>query len=152
MWIATWIATLAAAAAAGRASAPSPSPSAPVVAPVAAVARPVIIGPAAAPGLTIDDVRAAVRAELDARAIAEPPGAPELAAEPPPADDPTALAQALDLVSSGAADGVWSDEDRDALRPIMGRLRGAQPRQVMAALFPLINDQRVRVETHGAPL
>ncbi|HTJ42427.1 MAG TPA: hypothetical protein VL463_10055 [Kofleriaceae bacterium] len=145
-----WIGSIALAVYAGRALAPATAPAAPIVvssapAPAPALARPIIVAsPSSSSGLTADDVRAAVRAELAARGDDTPAPAPA------PASDPSALARALELIAAADANGVWTDRDRDALRAIP--LDGAQHAQVMQTLFPLINGDRVRVETSGALL
>ncbi len=140
-----WIGSIIVALAVGSMLRPTPAAEAPRsihTREVVSVASPV----------PTDAIRAAVRAEL--ANLHEPVAAREqrVEAPEPPAGDPAAVEQVLDAIRDRSADGVWSDDDRTALLPLLASLTGPQRTQVMDALFPLINSDRLRVTTHGPPI
>ena len=120
-------------------SAPAPLPEAPVaarVAPIAPVVRPQV-------GLDREEVRAILREELAASAPAPAPVAAQ------PASPGTEGAERA--IAAGLADGVWSDDDRTALRSAMNGLTQAEADAVMQQLLPALSSGQVRVES-GSPI
>ncbi|MEZ4362893.1 MAG: hypothetical protein R3B48_22065 [Kofleriaceae bacterium] len=129
----------------------APTPTA-VPAAASPAPRPIVLERAAAPaGLTRDELRAAIR-----EALAEERGA-ETA---DPTDERTAperearIAEArsvaLEVVARGLDDGVWSVEERAALRAQLMDLPERETHEVLTPLFQAINAQRLRLD--GPPI
>ena len=99
-------------------------------------------------GISLDDVRAVVREELKAK------GAGEQGVEPAeqPAPDPQRLARAQEALDQGLADGRWTDEDRERLRPNLASLTREELEQIFGKLFPALNSGELRVEVMGPPV
>jgi hypothetical protein len=95
-------------------------------------------------GLTADEVRDIVHAELAQKPVAEEP---VLA----PADD-SAFARGHAVLDQGLADAKWTDEDRERLRLALPDLQPAQVRQIVRSLYVTINNGTVRVELEGPPV
>lgn len=152
----TWIALAAGAVAlafwAGQQTSPTPAPATEREAPAAASARPIVIERTQAePGLDREELRAIVREEL-ARGQAAPSPAEE-SAEADPARQQAraeALAQASTVVEHGIADGVWSTEERNALRAQLPQLGEREIHAVLSPLFQAINAQRLQLD--GPPI
>ena len=95
-------------------------------------------------GISLDDVRAVVREELKAN------GSTDAASQPPP--DPQRLARAQAALDEGLADGRWTEEDRERLRPNLASLTREELEQVFGKLFPALNSGELRVEVMGPPV
>lgn len=91
--------------------------------------------------VTAADVRRIVREEL-----ARPPTA---AVTPPAPAGP----RPVEIVSARIADGVWTDDDRAAVRAVLGAASRADAAAAASLLFPALDDGRVRIATSdGAAL
>lgn len=126
-------------------------------APPAASPRPIIIerapagsepgAPGALGSLGAEELRAIVQEEL-ARA-----GKPADVAQEDPdrvAARAEAMTQASALVEHGISDGVWSVEERNALRAQLPDLGEREIHAVLSPLFQAINAQRLRLD--GPPI
>lgn len=127
------------------------------------VVAPAVATPAAQPvlierhsGIDRDELRAIVREELSQH---QGPSAarPEEGSEQDPADlaerqarREEALAKASRVVESGIADGVWSIEEREALRSQLPALGEREIHAVLSPLFQAINAQRLTLD--GPPI
>ncbi len=111
--------------------------------------RPMVLAHAVAPaGLTRDELREVVREEL-AQASAPPDSQEEPAPERQAARE-VARAQATQLVQAGIADGVWSSDERNALRAQLPMLGERELHVVLSPLFQAINAQRLQLD--GPPI
>jgi hypothetical protein len=97
--------------------------------------------------LTAEQVRAIVREELA--------GAREPTPEPEPgiveAREQSA-ARAHEVVARAIDVGQWTEQDRSDLLAALRELDRAQADDVLAALFPALNDGRIRLTYDGTPL
>lgn len=98
--------------------------------------------------ISLDDVRAVVREELKATGGTD--GRSDAAEQPPP--DPQRLARAQAALDEGLADGRWTEEDRERLRPNLSSLTRDELEQVFGKLFPALNSGELRVEVLGPPV
>jgi hypothetical protein len=101
---------------------------------------------AAGATLTAEQVRAIVREELS---TAHEPAEPEL--QVVEARERSA-ARAHDVVARAIDQGRWTEQDRDDLLTAMRDLDRAQADDVLAQLFPALNDGRVRLTYDGTAL
>jgi hypothetical protein len=91
-------------------------------------------------GLTADEVREIVRAEVGHTEPAQPAA---------PVDD-GALAHAHGVLNSGLADGRWTTEDRELLNRELPSLSKAQFEEIISTLFAAL--PHMKVELEGPPL
>jgi hypothetical protein len=101
---------------------------------------------AAGATLTAEQVRSIVREEL---ATTREPAAPEPQAVE--AREQSA-ARAHEVVARAIDQGTWTEQDRDDLLTAMRDLDRAHADDVLAELFPALNDGRVRLTFDGSPL
>jgi len=80
------------------------------------------------------------------------PGFSEPSPAPAVAVNSYAFEQARELVDERVAFGVWTEEDRRALRSTLQDLSPAQADAVMAAFFGAVNDGSLDLQTGGPPL
>lgn len=160
MWRGSWkvaaalLCTAAVAFALGqRSSSTSARPeTAPSVA--AAPQRPVLIERTT--GLDRDELRAIVREELSQHQAAAPRADAEVSEDAQAesaerqARRAEALAKASRVVERGIADGVWSIDEREALRTQLPALGEREIHAVLSPLFQAINAQRLTLD--GPPI
>jgi hypothetical protein len=84
-----------------------------------------------------------------ARRPPAPVPAPTPASSPAPS---VAFERARGVVERGLRAGVWTEQDRDALREQMAGLSQDQAQQIFSLLFPALNEGRLRPTYQGAPL
>lgn len=159
MWRSSWkvAAALVCTAAAGfalgqRNGTSARTEAAPAV--VAPAAQPVVIERSA--GLDRDELRAIVREELSqhqapSAARAEDAGEEALAENAErQARREEAMVKANRVVERGISDGVWSIEEREALRAQLPALGEREIHAVLSPLFQAINAQRLTLD--GPPI
>jgi hypothetical protein len=125
---------------------------------VTSTSGPILVSPAVSPSLSAADraalreeIVAAVRAELAAKTPAQrdaPPPGPPL----PTSEQTAALAKAQTILDRAIDDGHWGIAQRDAVRPLMHALNDADLTTLLTAFAHAVNDGRVRIDFHGAPL
>jgi hypothetical protein len=93
--------------------------------------------------LDLDAVRAIVREELAQQA------APVTVVEREQPIDPDRLARAKTALGEGMADGRWTNDDRDRLRPMLARMSRTELEEILRTLFPALNTGKLRPETDG---
>jgi hypothetical protein len=116
--------------------------------------RTVVVEPSAPRDVTIrtegaidvEQLRAVVREEV-ARLRAPTPEAPAAAAQPSPS-----LERAHALVNARLQSGVWTEDDRRALQSELASMTQAEVEEVLATVFPAMNDGRLRLTYDGAPI
>ena len=54
-------------------------------------------------------------------------------------------------MDTALAGGAWTDADVFELRPLMGRMTGAQRDEVFARLLPALNEGRLRAQIGPGP-
>lgn len=121
----------------------------------APAARPVLIERTS--GLDRDELRAIVREELSQHQVAARSEGAEEGSEAAQAESTErqarraeALMQASQVVERGIADGVWSIEEREALRAQLPALGEREIHAVLSPLFQAINAQRLTLD--GPPI
>jgi hypothetical protein len=131
--------------------------AAPVTAtPTAVAARPLVIerniSSGSSSSLSREDLRAVIREELEAQRATAQDAEDEKAADAPERAAATAkaLETASQLVQAGISDGVWSPQDRDALRAQLPHLGERETKAVLTPLFQAINAQRLQLD--GPPI
>jgi hypothetical protein len=151
-----WAASIAIAVLATSWTSSAPSPSRPAT--PARVGRTEVAaprGPAAAPapGLSLADIRAAVRAELAAAQAEAAPssGESDSAAEAAVPGDPAAFVRADDALTVAMADGRWTDDDRAGFRASLDGLDPDQTESLLSTITVAFNAGDVIVDTSGGP-
>ncbi len=123
--------------------------------------QPAVVAPAAPSvvierhaGLDRDELRAIVREELSQH---QAPSAARTEDEPDPTENAErqarreeAMVKASRVVERGIADGVWSIEEREALRAQLPSLGEREIHAVLSPLFQAINAQRLTLD--GPPI
>jgi hypothetical protein len=99
------------------------------------------------PTLLAAEVRAAVRAELAANRAPTAPG-PETAAASSSAlaDSAQAADRAHAVVAAAQAKKRWTEEDRNALRPLLASMNDDDRREVLSTLVPAVNRQEIQLD------
>ncbi|AFE04463.1 hypothetical protein COCOR_02083 [Corallococcus coralloides DSM 2259] len=101
-----------------------------------------------------EDLRRMVREEFQtvtAEARAEsPPDRPE-PAPPIPSGNLEAYAKARRVLEDGIASRHWGDQERGELRALREKLTQPQLRELLTKLAVAINQQQLRITTHGPP-
>lgn len=77
--------------------------------------------------------------------------APTAAIDPDEPDDAVFVA-ALATLQRDIADGRWSLADRDRLDLALPRVTGEQAAQLLAVLFPKLNDGTIKSDVGGPPI
>jgi hypothetical protein len=95
--------------------------------------------------LDLDDVRAVVREEIAQQAS-------PAAVEREDQIHPDRLAHVKGALVESMADGRWTNDDRERLRPMLTTMSRAELEDVFSTLFPAFNTGKLRLETDGPPL
>jgi hypothetical protein len=131
--------------------------AAPVTAtPTAVAPRPLVIerttiASGSSSSVSREDLRAVIREELEAQRAGAQVAAEDKAEDPARvAAAARAMEAASQVVEAGISDGVWSAQDRAALREQLPRLGEHETQAVLSPLFQAINAQRLQLD--GPPI